>query len=120
MANKADCGIDLDKNADTNGMLTISAIKSHDISLLTTELASMLTPLNHAEGSVVITRLRHRQSMQVAHEALERALTYDFQYSPELAAEDFRLAADALGRITGEIDVEELLGSVFSAFCIGK
>jgi len=40
--------------------------------------------------------------------------------TPELAAEEYRLAATALGRITGEIDVEELLGRIFSAFCIGK
>ena len=58
--------------------------------------------------------------MQGAHDALERALGHDFQNAPELAAEEFRLAASALGRITGDIDVEELLGSIFSAFCIGK
>ena len=51
---------------------------------------------------------------------LFRSLGHDFQNAPELAAEEFRLAASALGRITGDIDVEELLGSVFSAFCIGK
>ena len=109
-----------DKHSDTNNTLAISAKKQMDLNLLSKVLAERLTPLNQAEGSVIITRQRHRQSMQSAHDALVRALTYDFQQAPELAAEDFRLAVGALGRITGEIDVEELLGSIFSAFCIGK
>ena len=108
------------KYNDTSDMLVISAKKQTDINLLSAALAERLTPLNHADGSVIITRQRHRKSMQAAHDALGRALTHDFQQTPELAAEDFRLAAGALGRITGEIDVEELLGSIFSAFCIGK
>ena len=109
-----------DQSNETDDMLVISAKKQNDINLLSSELAKRLAPLNHAEGSVIITRQRHRQSMQAAHDALCRALTHDFQEAPELAAEDFRLAAGALGRITGEIDVEELLESIFSAFCIGK
>jgi tRNA modification GTPase len=39
---------------------------------------------------------------------------------PELAAEDVRLAARALGMVTGEIGVEDVLGEVFATFCIGK
>ena len=105
------------ENAD---VLVISAKKSTDIRLLSTALAAKLMPLNHAEGSVIITRQRHRQAIQAAHDALCRALKYDFHDEPELAAEDFRLAAAALGRVTGEIDIEEVLGSIFSAFCIGK
>jgi len=39
---------------------------------------------------------------------------------PELAAEDFRLAARALGRVSGRIDAEDVLDVVFASFCIGK
>jgi tRNA modification GTPase len=40
--------------------------------------------------------------------------------SPEMAGDDLRRAADALGRVTGAIGVEDILGEVFSTFCIGK
>ncbi len=44
----------------------------------------------------------------------------DATAAPELKAEELRLAADALGRITGRVDVEDLLDRIFSRFCIGK
>ena len=124
--NKADLGIVRanykiecnDKYNDKHDMLAISAKKQTDIDTLSKALAKRLAPLNHDGGSVIITRQRHRRSMQAAHDALGRALTYDFQQAPELAAEDFRLAAVALGRITGEIDVEELLENIFQPFVL--
>ena len=63
------------------------------------------------------TRTRHRAALQDTKAALVRALA---TAEPELAAEDLRVAATALGRITGRIDVEELLDVVFRDFCIGK
>ena len=53
-------------------------------------------------------------------EALRAADKIDLGSAPELAAEEYRLAADSLGRLTGQVDVEELLDSIFSSFCIGK
>ncbi|MPY73036.1 MAG: tRNA uridine-5-carboxymethylaminomethyl(34) synthesis GTPase MnmE [Alphaproteobacteria bacterium] len=71
-----------------------------------------------ATGSApVLTRARHRDAVIVCREALARSLAAAL---PELAAEDLRLAARALGRITGAVDVEELLDVIFRDFCIGK
>lgn len=64
-----------------------------------------------------LTRVRHRAALEECAEALERARRAD---GPELAAEDLRLAARALGRITGRVDVEDVLDAVFAEFCIGK
>jgi tRNA modification GTPase len=65
------------------------------------------------------TRLRHAERLGEAKGYLERALS-DAGLEVELAAEDVRLAARALEKISGRIDPEEVLGRVFSTFCIGK
>jgi len=66
----------------------------------------------------VITRARHRTELKAAAEALGRFR--EERGGPELKAEELRLAARHLGRLTGRIDVEEVLGAIFSEFCIGK
>jgi tRNA modification GTPase len=64
-----------------------------------------------------LTRRRHREALEECHAALVRAAAAS---SAELKAEDLRLAARALGRITGRVDVEDILDRIFQDFCIGK
>ena len=64
-----------------------------------------------------LTRPRHRQALNEALQSLQHAVNAT---APELFAEDLRLALRAIGRITGVVDVEEILDSVFRDFCIGK
>ncbi|TWA95535.1 tRNA modification GTPase trmE [Azospirillum brasilense] len=68
-------------------------------------------------GAPALTRTRHRSALEECRDALRRALTAPL---PELMAEDVRLASRALGRITGRVDVEDLLDVIFRDFCIGK
>ncbi len=68
-------------------------------------------------GAPSLTRQRHRQALEDCLHALNR---FEKASDPELAAEDIRLAARALGRITGRVDVEDVLDVVFGDFCIGK
>jgi tRNA modification GTPase len=75
--------------------------------------------LKTQDESPLLTRPRHRHALGQAVEALEHALTAPPD-RPELLAEDLRLAVRAIGRITGRVDVEELLDFVFRDFCIGK
>ncbi|MFD0985783.1 tRNA uridine-5-carboxymethylaminomethyl(34) synthesis GTPase MnmE [Methyloligella solikamskensis] len=65
-----------------------------------------------------ITRARHRTEIEAAASALQRFLNEEGEH--ELAAEELRIAARHIGRLTGHIDVEEILGAIFGEFCIGK
>jgi len=76
----------------------------------------VITALSAAEFPAA-TRLRHAESLREAAERVSRALA---QPEPELAAEDVRLAARALERVSGRVDPEQVLDRVFSSFCIGK
>jgi tRNA modification GTPase len=83
------------------------------IELLGREVGARLATGN----APVVTRARHRAALEACLAALRRALTASL---PELMAEDLRLAARALGRITGRVDVEDVLDVIFREFCIGK
>lgn len=68
-------------------------------------------------GDILPSRLRHVELLNEAKGFLARARS---GVSPELRAEDLRLAADRIGKIVGAVDVEDLLDVIFSQFCIGK
>ena len=96
------------------------------ISLKTGEGVSMLQDLlqqkvqQKLEGEApALTRPRHRAGLMEAAEALRHGLAAPAE-RPELLAEDLRLAMRAIGRITGRVDVEEVLDFIFRDFCIGK
>ena len=69
-------------------------------------------------SDTLISRERHRMALTATVQALERALGVGER--DDLVAEELRLAARALGRLTGRVDVEEILDVVFREFCIGK
>ncbi|MDO8900724.1 MAG: tRNA uridine-5-carboxymethylaminomethyl(34) synthesis GTPase MnmE [Phenylobacterium sp.] len=95
-----------------------SAKLPEDLTWLEEALADRVsTALGGAEPPAA-TRLRHRELLAEAVRRLERAAGPEVE--PELAAEDVRLAARALDRITGRIGAEDVLDRVFSSFCIGK
>jgi tRNA modification GTPase len=87
--------------------------------------ASIRDSLHFSEGDwgehAVAINARHQASLQLARTSLIAALELlDDGSDPELAAIDLREALDALGEIPGKVDTEDLLGVIFSSFCIGK
>ncbi len=71
--------------------------------------------------STFIARRRHLQALKETRQAIERGETQLLQFNAgELLAEELKVAQDALGRITGKFTPDDLLGEIFSSFCIGK
>lgn len=87
------------------------------IDKLTEALLAMIREIIGTREAPSLTRERHRTALQECRVSLVRALNAPL---PELMAEDVRLAMRAIGRITGRVDVEDLLDVIFRDFCIGK
>lgn len=96
--------------------LHVSARTGAGIAELEDRLAAMAAERLAGEG-VALSRARHRTALAACEAALRRAMDVPL---PELAAEDVRLATRELGRITGRVDVEEVLDVIFAEFCLGK
>jgi tRNA modification GTPase len=96
--------------------IPISALTGEGIEAALSALGKRVAETYRVEAPV-LTRARHRQALEEAALSLRRALGAAL---PELRAEDLRLALRSLGRITGTVDVEDLLDVIFRDFCIGK
>jgi tRNA modification GTPase len=83
-------------------------------------LAEVAREFFGATESVLVTRARHRIALTETVAALDRALAVDGTGQEELIAEELRSAATELGRLTGRVDVEDILDVIFRDFCIGK
>lgn len=81
---------------------------------LTKHIASLMAVSRETPS---LTRARHRQHLEDCAAHLQASLS---QSAPELMAQDLRFAVNSLGRITGRVDVEDLLDVIFKDFCIGK
>jgi tRNA modification GTPase len=98
-------------------VIEVSAKTGLGIETLAAALTAAARERMESGEGVVLTRARHRAALEECHAALLRASGAG---QPELKAEDLRLAARALGRITGRVDVEDVLDLIFKEFCIGK
>jgi tRNA modification GTPase len=100
--------------------LSISALTGIGMDVLTAALSAYAKTYFAATESAVITRARHRHALEETVAALDRALARDYSTDEELIAEELRAAATTLGRLTGRVDVEDILDVIFRDFCIGK
>ena len=110
----------LEKNTVLPEWLMISAETGIGMVELDKLIRERISDLTDGMEAPLLTRHRHISAVTQAVDALERAATLSLQDAPELMAEEFRFAATSLGRISGRVDVEDLLDHIFTSFCIGK
>ncbi len=105
--------------SDAEFDFAISSLTGAGLDALIGEIKSRAVNAVGPLGNPAMTQARHRQNLEAARNALADFMAGDSS-ALELRAEDVRLATHALGRITGRVDVEDVLGQIFSRFCIGK
>ena len=100
--------------------MLISIKMNLNLSKLILRIKSKLKNKFTTTEDILITRERHRQNLINCVQHLEKFQKKKSTQDFDKAAEDLRLATRHLGMIVGKVDVEELLGSIFNDFCIGK
>ena len=98
----------------------ISLKKNSNIEKLISQIKNNLKDKFIFDEDILITRERHRQHLMQCSDHLKSFLQKNDKKDFDKAAEDLRLATRHLGMIVGKVDVEEILGSIFNDFCIGK
>ena len=99
------------------GVLPVSALTGAGLPALRDRLAAAARALTETGGPPPLTRARHRAACQTAARWLAKA---GDAAEPELRGEALRLGLRALGSITGQVGVEDILDAIFRQFCIGK
>lgn len=107
----------IDLAPSPGGVLGVSATTGEGLPALLECLVAEARRLTFSGADPILTRARHGAALRDAAAALRAALSCPL---PELRGEEMRLAMQALGRLTGTVDVDAILDDVFSAFCIGK
>ena len=119
--NKSDLLGELNSNIGDEQVLFISAKTGDGVETLKQKILELVGWGSSQEG-VILARRRHLDCLDRAGTHLEKSRQFaaDGNISLELFAEELRLAQDQLGQITGKLLPDDLLGKIFSQFCIGK
>jgi len=119
--NKSDLGtININSKLKNFNPISISLKKEKNIEELISEIKEKLKNKFITSQDILITRERHRQHLEQCVYHLKNFEDKNKAEDFDKAAEDLRLATRHLGIIVGKVDVEEILGSIFNDFCIGK
>ncbi len=102
---------------DGHGVLNVSCKTGEGMGDLLVRIREHLEARHLPSAAPLPTRARHRHALE---KCLESLYGCDIDVGQELAAEELRLATDSLGRITGRVDIEQVLDIIFKEFCIGK
>ena len=119
LLNKSDIKDNQNHKFDADTIL-VSVRENKNIDIFIKKLKKKLSNKFTLNNSILITRERHRAKLNECLKEIDNFLNKDQNKDIELAAEDLRMATRHLGSIVGKVDVEEILGSIFKDFCIGK
>ncbi len=111
---------ELDPKVTKLDHILISLKENYNIDKLILKIKNILKNKFISEEDILITRERHRQHLIQSADHLKNFLNKNDKKDFDKGAEDLRLATRHLGMIVGKVDVEEILGSIFNDFCIGK